>query len=107
MPPVSYWKDSNQLGLIGDQAIEWDRYKRALVGAGILLAPMEDELRWSGGDGSGFPTGQKSVQSSDREFVGSSQLWLGFKTLEMEIGIETEIVLLAAFKKKKFSLGML
>jgi hypothetical protein len=33
MPPVSYWKDSYQLGLIGDQAIEWDRYKRALVGA--------------------------------------------------------------------------
>jgi hypothetical protein len=53
-PWLSYWKDSRQLGLIGDLAHDWERFIHSLEGAGILLGPKEDELRWSGGDGSGF-----------------------------------------------------
>ena len=55
-PPSKYWKDVTQLGLSGDLGEEWEQYRRALAGTGILLATTEDELRWSGGDESGYPT---------------------------------------------------
>jgi hypothetical protein len=50
------WKGSTELGLTGNMAAEWDRYCRALLGAGIQLQDHVDELQWIGGDKSGVIT---------------------------------------------------
>jgi hypothetical protein len=47
------WKDCSDLGLSGNLALEWQRYCRALLGAGIQLRDQDDELLWNGGDSSG------------------------------------------------------
>jgi hypothetical protein len=46
----SNWLDSTDLGLEGDYASAWDRYRASLIGAGISISDREDELRWTGGD---------------------------------------------------------
>jgi hypothetical protein len=50
----SQWKDSDELGLTGDLAKEWDLYCRALIGSGVQLQDRSDELKWIGGDKSGI-----------------------------------------------------
>jgi hypothetical protein len=47
------WKNCTDLDLSGDLAIEWQRYCKALLGAGIQLREQEDVLLWNGGDCSG------------------------------------------------------
>jgi hypothetical protein len=41
------------LGLEGDLATEWEKYRRNLIGSGIQLLDRLDELMWTGGDNSG------------------------------------------------------
>jgi hypothetical protein len=45
-PLNTYWIDATQLGINSDLSMEWEQYRRALMGAGIQLAPTEDELSW-------------------------------------------------------------
>jgi hypothetical protein len=52
----SNWLNSIDLGLEGDLASEWDRYRLSLIGAGIALSDRQDELRWMGGDCTGHLT---------------------------------------------------
>jgi hypothetical protein len=55
-PLSSYWQEVSKLGLYGDLATEWEDYRSALMGARIQLTDLDDELMWSGGDGSGIPS---------------------------------------------------
>jgi len=48
----SQWKDSVELGLTRDLAKEWDFYYRALIGSGVQLQDIFDELKWIGCDNS-------------------------------------------------------
>jgi len=47
------WLNNMDLGLEGDFASEWDRYRMRLIGVGIAISDRQDELRWTGGDCSG------------------------------------------------------
>jgi hypothetical protein len=38
------------LALEGDQATQWDAFRRNLIDSGILLVDRSDELIWTGGD---------------------------------------------------------
>jgi hypothetical protein len=44
------WITSDEIGLIGDLALGWDVFCRALSGLGVKLQNKEDELMWNGGD---------------------------------------------------------
>jgi hypothetical protein len=46
----SIWLDSEDLGLVGDLATEWEKFRRALIGSGVHLLDRPDELKWTGGD---------------------------------------------------------
>jgi hypothetical protein len=41
---------------VGDLALEWDFFCRALIGTGVQIQNKEDELIWTGGDNSGILT---------------------------------------------------
>jgi len=45
-----HWKDSGDLGLVGEMEKEWDSFRKALYGAGIQLQDRLDDLKWIGGD---------------------------------------------------------
>jgi hypothetical protein len=49
-------KSSEEIGLSGNLAGEWEGFCRALSGAGVQLQNKEDELIWMGGDRSGSLT---------------------------------------------------
>jgi hypothetical protein len=49
----SIWLDSEELGMVGDLATEWEKFRRALIGSGVQLLDRLDELKWTGGDNSG------------------------------------------------------
>jgi hypothetical protein len=51
-----HWKTSEEIGLSGNLAVEWDAYCRDLIGAGVQLQNQEDALIWTGGDRSGCLT---------------------------------------------------
>jgi hypothetical protein len=48
-----HWKTSEEIGLSGNLAVEWDAYCRELSGVGVQLQNQEDALIWTGGDRSG------------------------------------------------------
>jgi hypothetical protein len=51
---IEQWKRSDDLGLRGAQAKEWELFTSGLSQAGITIqADVEDSLIWSGGDSSG------------------------------------------------------
>jgi hypothetical protein len=48
------WKSHEDLGLVGNQALEWNRYTASLGQAGVTLQQTKkDKLLWNGGDSSG------------------------------------------------------
>jgi hypothetical protein len=49
----SIWLDSEDLGLAGDLALEWEMFRRALIDSGVQLLDRPDVLKWTGGDYSG------------------------------------------------------
>ena len=49
----SIWLESNELGLVGEPAEEWEWYRKNLIGTSIKLVDRMDELKWTGGDSSG------------------------------------------------------
>jgi ribonuclease HI len=51
-----YWLTSYDLKLMGNLAVEWDHFRKALIDLGIILQDKEDNLIWSGGDKSGIPS---------------------------------------------------
>jgi hypothetical protein len=55
-PLRTYCIEATKLGIIGGLSYEWEDYRSALSGACIRLNAIEDELRWLGGDGYGFPS---------------------------------------------------
>jgi hypothetical protein len=52
----STWLESDELDLDGDQAIEWNSFRRSLIGFGVQLTDRPDELKWTGGDNSSILT---------------------------------------------------
>jgi len=46
----SYWKSGEELGLVGNNAEEWEAYQKAMCYARIQLQNKIDELIWAGGD---------------------------------------------------------
>jgi len=50
------WLVSTELGLEGDYASTWDRYRASLIRDGISIFDRQDELRWTGGDSYGMIT---------------------------------------------------
>jgi hypothetical protein len=52
-PLQKTWLCSDDLGLAGELAAEWDLYRRALIGAGATIRDTEDKLMWTGGNSSG------------------------------------------------------
>jgi hypothetical protein len=74
---TSYWKDANQIGLLGDLAQEWEQYRRALASVGILLDPSEEYLRWSCGDASSYPVVKKLYRAFSDSF------WLQFPRIRL------------------------
>jgi hypothetical protein len=44
------WKTSEEFGLIGELASEWDGYCMEINGAGVQLHNFDDEIIWTGGD---------------------------------------------------------
>jgi hypothetical protein len=50
---LAQWKSSDELGIIGEEASEWDHYCKTLVNSGILLTDRLDKLIWTRGDRSG------------------------------------------------------
>jgi hypothetical protein len=96
----SYWKDSRQLGLIGDLAHIWESFIRSLAGAGIVLEPKEDELRWSGGDGSGYPTVKKLYKAASDVIWGqSAEDWV-LKIWKWQIELKMKCFFWLLMKKK-------
>jgi hypothetical protein len=63
------WKASDDLGLMGEQAIEWDLFCRALIFSGVQLQDRPDELKWIGGDRSGTLTARNVYNAL------ASKLW--------------------------------
>jgi hypothetical protein len=59
--------------LVGEPAVEWERYRKNLIGSGIKLVDRPDELKWTGGDS----LGQISVKNV--YLALSKKLWK-FKT---------------------------
>jgi hypothetical protein len=49
---IAQWKDSSDLELSGDLALEWGFFCKDLIGLGIQLQQREDKLIWIGGDNS-------------------------------------------------------
>jgi hypothetical protein len=49
----SIWLTSDDLGLVGDLALEWEMFRRALIDSGVQLLDRPDVLKWTGGDYSG------------------------------------------------------
>jgi len=45
--------DSVELGLEGDLATEWEKFRRDMIGSRVQLLDRPDELNWTGGDKSG------------------------------------------------------
>jgi hypothetical protein len=39
----STWLESDELGLVGEQAIEWNIFRRSLIGSGVQLTDRPDE----------------------------------------------------------------
>ena len=50
----STWLDSEDIGLTGAQASEWDLFCKTLMGAGVQIIDRQDELRWTRGDNLGI-----------------------------------------------------
>jgi hypothetical protein len=65
----SNWLDNTNLGLEGDLAIEWERYRRNLIRSRIQLTERSDELKWTGGDNSSQLTVKNVYKSL------ASKLW--------------------------------
>jgi hypothetical protein len=59
----SYWLTSDELGLEGDLALEWEMYRRALIDSGALIQDNNDQLLWIGGDKSGIPSAKNFYSS--------------------------------------------
>jgi hypothetical protein len=53
-PYSAHWIRSNELGITGELAEEWEHYRKALIGSGAFIQDKVDELMWTGGDNSGF-----------------------------------------------------
>jgi hypothetical protein len=66
---IDQWKSSEELGLTGNLALEWENYTRALIRSGIHLQPGEDILLWTGGDQSGSLSAENVYNSV------ASKLW--------------------------------
>jgi hypothetical protein len=104
-PLNTYWIDVNQLGINGDLAKEWEQYRRALAGAGILLAPTEDELRWSGGDGSGFPTAKNLYRALSESMWAPTIRGWGYKLWKWNLALKLKLFFWLLLKTK-FLRGM-
>jgi hypothetical protein len=75
-PLSTYWIDATQLGFIGDLASEWEAYRSALSGVGIQLNANKDELSWSGGDGSGFPSARNLYRALSESMWSHTYKWV-------------------------------
>jgi hypothetical protein len=49
----SIWLTNDDLGPVGDLALEWEMFRRALIDSGVQLLDKPDVLKWMGGDYSG------------------------------------------------------
>jgi hypothetical protein len=70
---LDHWKSSDDLGISGPLALEWNKYTRALCGEGIHLCSEEDSLLWMGGDQTSTLT-EKNVHSVVANGAWSQQL---------------------------------
>jgi hypothetical protein len=50
----TYWLNSNDLGLEGILASEWDMFRRTLIDSGVILQEGIDQVLWTGGDSQEF-----------------------------------------------------
>jgi hypothetical protein len=71
----------------------------------FFLATTEDELRWSGGDGIGFPTVKNLYRAlTDSMWAPTIRGW-DYKLWKWNLVIKLKVVLLAALKKQNSYLG--
>jgi hypothetical protein len=64
------WVTSQDLGLVGDLALEWDRFHCALIINGIQLSENPDQLIWMGGDESGVLTVKNAYEAVEKKKWG-------------------------------------
>jgi hypothetical protein len=74
---TAQWKDSIELELVGDLALEWDYFCRDLIGTGVQIQSKEDELTWTGGDNSGFLTVKNVYNALEKKTLASIRLEVG------------------------------
>jgi hypothetical protein len=89
-----------EMALTGDQATEWELYRQALDSPGILLTSTEDELRWEGGDGKGFPTAKKLYKAlADVLWAPVIQDWT-FKLWSWQLALKVKLFFWLLLKNK-------
>jgi hypothetical protein len=46
----SNWLTNDDLGMVGDLALEWEMFRRALIDSGVQLLDIPYALKWTGGE---------------------------------------------------------
>jgi hypothetical protein len=72
---MAHWKSDSEMGLVGSEATEWDRFCRALDHAGIYLTDSLDELIWTRGNASGVITAKNAYDAIASKIWNRSENW--------------------------------
>jgi hypothetical protein len=84
----TYWLQSSDLGLVGEDAISWDTYVSSLGLAGIILSYREDRLLWSGNEKSGIVTAKDTYDRIMQEKYIFPQHWWYKKLWKWNIALK-------------------
>jgi hypothetical protein len=80
---------------VGDQATEWDSFRRSLIVSGVQLLDRPDELKWTGGDNSVFLTVKNVYCPLSLKTMEKHYWWLEEETVDMGLCPQNKTLYLA------------
>jgi hypothetical protein len=99
------WLNSNEIGLSGALATEWEHIQEGINRLGSLSSGSEDTLLWTGGDMSGVP----SVKFFYWAILSTKNLrilgWMEKSNLAMENSIKNQTFYMVGSGRKDTHLG--
>jgi len=61
------WYSGDDLGLVGDLALEWDTFHYPLINNDIQLTKKHDQIIWMGGDESSILTVKNAYEAMEKK----------------------------------------